>query len=137
MPPIVATRGNRPRPVKAEADQTITRIDEPIAGHLRRGATADALAALWEQGATALVDALLEDRYAKGTIAANASLLRTWEHFHQETFGLVHPPIPLLPITVRILVMVVSLFLAGGYRSYPSYISIVRAKHIEAGYEWY
>ena len=97
---------------------------------------ADALAALGAKGATALVDALLEDGYAKGTTAANLSLLTTWQHFHHKAFGRVRPPLPLLPITVRILVMVGALFKAGGYRSYPNYISLMRTKHIEDGHEW-
>ena len=104
------------------ADQTIARGEEPIVRHLRRGTTADALAALAEKGGTALVDALLEDRYAKGATAADASLLKTWQHFHHEAFGHVHPPLPRLPITDRILVLVGVLFKAEGYRSHPNYI---------------
>ena len=83
-----------------------------------------------------MVGALLEDRYAKGTTAANASILKTWQHCHHEAFDHVHPPLPLLPITVPILVMVGALLKAGVYRSYPNYISIMHIKHIEAGHEW-
>ena len=134
----VAPRGSRSGTTTAAADQnkTIARKDEPLVRHLRRGTTADALAALVEKGASALVDALLEDRYAKGTAAANSSFLKTWQQFHQEAFAHAHPPVPLLPITARILVMVGSLFKAGGYRSYPNHISIMRTKHIEAGHDW-
>ena len=83
----VAQRGSRSRPTTTAADQTIARCDEPTVRHLRRGTTADALAALHAKGATALVDALLEDRYAKRTTAANASLLKTWQRFHLEALG--------------------------------------------------
>ena len=120
----------------AAADQTIARKDEPLVRHLRRGTTTDALAALEEKGATALVDVLLKDRYAKGTAEANASLVRTWHHFHEEAFGHAHPPVPVLPLTTRTLVMIGSLFKAGGYRSYPNYVSIMKTKHIEDGHEW-
>ena len=116
---VVAQRGSRSRPITAAADQTIARCDELRVRHLRRGTTADALAALGEKGATALVDALHEDRYAKGATAANQSLLKTWQHFHDEAFGHVRPPLPLLPITVRILVMVGALFKAGGTGCIP------------------
>ena len=44
----VASRGSRSGPSTAAADQTIARFDEPLVRHLRRGATADALAALVE-----------------------------------------------------------------------------------------
>ena len=78
----------------AAADQTIARKDEPLVRRLRRGTTTDALAALEEKGATALVDVLLKDRYAKGTAEANASLVRTWHQFHDEAFRHAHPPVP-------------------------------------------
>ena len=81
--------------------------------HARRGTTTDALASLAAVGATALVDALLEDRYPKMGTLANQSLLTTWQHFHHEAFGHERPPLPLLPITVRILVMIGALFKAG------------------------
>ena len=53
----VAQRGSRSRPITAAADQTIATCDDPTVRHLRRGTTTDALAALGERGATALVDA--------------------------------------------------------------------------------
>ena len=104
--------------------------------HVRRGATADALAALGAMGATALVDALLEDRYSKSATSSNLSLLKTWKHFHDEAFGHERPPLPLLLVTVQILVMAGALFKAGAYRSYPNYVSSMRSKHIENGHEW-
>ena len=131
----VASRGSRSGPSTAAADQTIVRKDDPLVRHIRRGTTADALAALVGKGASALVDVLLKDRYAKGTAEANASLVRTRHYFHEEASAHAHPPVPVLPLTMRILVMVGLLFKAGGYRSYPNYISIMKTKHIEAGYE--
>ena len=70
-----------------------------------------------------------------GTLA-NQPLLTTWQHFHHEAFGHERPPLPLLPITVCILVMIGALFEAGGYRSYPNYVSNINGKRIEAGHEW-
>ena len=118
----------------AAADQTIARKDEPLVRQLRRGTTADALAALDEKGSTALVDVLLKDRYVKGIAEANTSLVRTWYHCHEVAFAHALPQVPVLPLSTRILVMVGSLFKAGGYRSYPNYISIMKTKDIEAGY---
>ena len=66
-----------------------------------------------------------------------ATLVNTWEFFHEQAFAHEMPMIPLLPITVRILVMVGSLFKAAGYRSYPNYVSAVRSAHIEAGHDWH
>ena len=127
--------GNRARPRTAAADPVAARYDEPTVRHVRRGTTIAALAALGAMGATALVDALHEDRYPKMATLSNLSLLKTWKHFHDEAFGHERPPLPLLPITVRILVMIGALFKAGGYRSYPNYVSSIRSKHIEAGRE--
>ena len=71
----------------------IARKDEPLVRHLRRGTTADALAALIEKGASALVDVLLKDRYAKGFAEANASLVRTWQYFHDAAFSHARRPV--------------------------------------------
>ena len=93
---LAASRGSRSGTTTAAADQnkTVAGKDEPLVRHLRRGTAADALAALVEKGASALVDVLLKDRYAKGTAEANASLVRTWHHFHEEAFAHAHPPVP-------------------------------------------
>ena len=58
----VASRGSRSGTTTAAADhnKTIARKDEPLVRHLRRGTTADALAALVEKGASALVDVVLK-----------------------------------------------------------------------------
>ena len=96
----------------------------------------EALASLEAMGAFALVDALLQDRYSKSAAASNLSLLRTWRQFHLQVSGHVLHPLPLLPMTVRVLVMIGALFKAGGYRSYPNYVSAMRSKHLEAGHEW-
>ena len=104
--------------------------------YLRRGTCTEALAALEVEGVSVVVDALLQDRYTRSAAASNASLLKTWERFHFQAFRHEHPQVPLLPLTVRCLVMIGALFKAGGYRSYPNYVSIIRGLHVEAGYDW-
>ena len=67
LAPVTGTvphRGSRAGPHTAAADPTAARYDEPIVRHVRRGTMADALAALGAMGATAFVDALLDDRYS-------------------------------------------------------------------------
>lgn len=104
--------------------------------HVRRGTVAAAVAALATHGSIALVESLLQDRYARSASSTMATLATTWEYFHDQAFGHEEPAVPYLPITVRILVMVGALFKAAGYRSYPNYISAMKAQHIETGFEW-
>ena len=47
---------------------------------------------------------------------SHISQLNTWTHFHHEAFGHQRPPLPLLPITVRSLVMIGALLKAGDIR---------------------
>lgn len=117
--PSKGTPGGKPWQKTSVTEQSKARKDEPLVRHLRRGTTTDALKALEGSGAQALIDHLIKDRYAKGTAEANLSLIRTWHQFHEIAFGHAHPPVPLLPLTPRILIMIGSLFKAGGYRSYP------------------
>ena len=112
------------------------RHDTTTVRHLRRGTTADALAALQASGVTALVESLVADRYSATGAASIKSLVRTWAHFHNEAFGHYDTPPPVLPITVQALVVIGSLFKAGGYRSYANYVSAIKAEHIEAGHPW-
>ena len=118
------------------AKSIITRSDAPVVRNLRRGSVTEALEALRGQGLETLVTELLQDRNARSSVASNRSLLKTWSLFHDEAFRDADPPLPLLPITVRSLVVIGALFKKGGYRSYPNYVSAIRGKHIEARYEW-
>ena len=134
-------RGDRARPPQSAADPVhppfaMRRLDEPVIRHTRRGATTDALAALEVQGVTGLVDVLYEGRYSKSATASNISLLKTWQYFHDQAFAHEIPPVPYLPLTARILVILGALFKAGGYRSYPNYVAIVKSRHIDANYDW-
>ena len=83
-------RGTRARPSHSAADShppfAQRRLDEPVVRNLRRGTTADALIALEAKGVTALVDVLYQDRYSASATASNASLLRTWQYFHDQAF---------------------------------------------------
>ena len=113
-----------------------TRSDAPVVRHLRRGAVADAAAAVASIGMTALVAALVSDRVARSGIGSSASLLKTWTSFHALAFENAGAWVPLLPITAVILQAVGALFKSGGYRSFANYLSAAKAMHIEAGYEW-
>jgi hypothetical protein len=78
----------------------------------------------------------VKDRYSTGATLSNASLVRTWHLFHHEAFAHEVPPLPVLPLTVRKLVIIAAIFKAGGYRSYKNYVAIMRNHHIEEGYPW-
>ena len=134
-----SARGSRDLARPDAADLTTfvpQRFDEKTVRHSRRGTTVEAMAALESQGIKVLVGELVRDRYSAGANLSNASLLRTWCLFHQQAFGHVVPPLPVLPITVRKLVIIASMFKVGGYRSYTNYVSVVRSQHIEAGHLW-
>ena len=138
--PIVS-RGTRSRPTQSAAEPVHPpfaqrRLDEPVIRFTRRGTTAEALAALHVQGVNALVDVLYSGRYSDAATASNISLLRTWQHFHDQAFRHEDPLVPYLPITPRILIIVGALFKAGGYRSFPNYVSIIKSKHIDEGHDW-
>ena len=135
---VIPTRGSkRPAPeIAATAsrlvitpDHPCSRADAPVVRHTRRGTTAAAVAALATFGAVALVEARLQDRYARSASSTAATLATTWEFYHDQAFSHERPQVPYLPITVRILVMVGSLFKAAGYRSYPNYVSAMRGPH--------
>ena len=108
----------------------------PVIRYSQRGTTIDAMAALEARGVQVLVHELIRDRYSKGATLSNLSLLKTWQLFHHEAFAHEVPPLPVLPITVRKLVIIGSMFKVGGYRSYANYVSIIRSKHLEAGHLW-
>ena len=112
------------------------RSDAPVVRNLRRGAIADAAAAVASIGMAALVANLISDRVAPSAVGSSTSLLRTWTAFHSLAFADSATLIPLLPITDVILQYVGALFKSGGYRSFANYLSAAKAMHIEAGYEW-
>ena len=134
--PAPSQRGSRKILKPSAADNTITRYDEPFVRHARRGPTADAVASLEAKGVTALVADLIQDRYSLAATLSNASLLKTWRLFHHEAFGHECPEVPVLPITVRKLVIIGAMFKIGGYRSYSNYVTIIRSQHLEAGFLW-
>ena len=112
------------------------RSEAPMVRHLRRGAAADAAAAVASVGMAALVASLVSDRVAPSSIGSSASLLNTWTAFHYFAFPASGALVQLLPITDIILQYVGALFKSGGYRSFANYLSAAKAMHIEAGYEW-
>ena len=63
-------------------------------------------------------------------------MLSTWHRFHHEALETLAAAAPVLPVTIRSLVVVGALFKRGGYRSFDSYVSAIKGQHIEAGYGW-
>ena len=133
------TRGSRSKAQASAAGASsyaLQRPDEKIVRHVRRGTAIEAMAALETKGVKALVAALVKDRYSAGATLSNASLVRTWHMFHHQAFAHVIPPLPVLPITVRKLVIIAAMFKVGGYRSYTNYVSVMRSHHLEDGHLW-
>jgi len=87
-------------------------------------------------GIDKIIENLDNDRYAASSANSHKSHVKTWSLFHFEVFRGVEPMPPVVPITVRSLIGVASLFKAGGYRSYPNYQSAAKNVHIEAGFDW-
>ena len=75
---------------------------------------AGAVAAVASSGIDGLVAALVRDRVARSAEGSAASLLVTWERFHDIGFVDAAVPVPLLPITDRSLMVVGALFKSGG-----------------------
>jgi hypothetical protein len=112
------------------------RGDAPVVRNVRRGSAAGALDALADVGVHSLVQDLVQDRSARSSVAAVASWLHTWQKFHTAAFSHISPLIPLLPVTVRGIVAVASLFKKGGYRSFANYAAAIKSAHVGEGYEW-
>jgi hypothetical protein len=112
------------------------RGDVPVVRNVRRGSFNEAASALALNGADHILDELLLDRHARSSVAAKASWVNTWRRFHLLAFAESRPPVPMLPVTPRTLVLVASLFKSGGYRGFPNYLSAIKALHIEAGHNW-
>ena len=97
-------------PYSRAAARIVTRSDAPVVRNLRRGTTADALAALRDAGITALIEDLLQERYARSAATLSASLLKTGAYFHEEAFGHdandTGSSILMFPVTVRSLVVI-------------------------------
>ena len=122
-----------PPPVAATV---ATRKDANAVRNLRRGSVADATDGADTDGMWKLIDELLRDRTAATGVAVNSSLVKTWHTLHACAHRGVSPSVPVLPVTPRILVAVAALFKRGGYRSFPNYLSAIKARHIEAEHSW-
>ena len=83
-----------------------------------------------------MVEEILQDRIGKSGVASSASLLTTWRRFQGEAFGTESPVVEMLPVTVCSLVVIGSKFKRSEYRSFPNYVSAIKAVHIEAGHQW-
>ncbi|CAE8719354.1 unnamed protein product [Polarella glacialis] len=80
------------------------------------------------------VDQLEKETCAASSFAARNILLGTWLEFHRSFYG-AQGPEP-LPLTVESLRDVSAVFKSGNYRSYPNYLSRIKAEHIERGFDW-
>ena len=96
------------------------RADAPCVRNLFRGTTNDALAALRSLGIDQIIESLDNDRYAASSASSHRSHVRTWSLFHAEVFSQVDPVPPVIPIAVRSLIGVASLFKAGGIDHTPT-----------------
>ena len=63
-------------------------------------------------------------------------MVNTWQKFHDLAFQHASEPVPMIPVTVRPLVLTGALFKKGGYRSYCNYLSAIKTVHVEANHQW-
>ena len=110
------------------------RHDLPVAAYSRRAAPKRALETLHSSGGRdQLLAELQRDFTAASATNGEASLLATWNNCHVEWFG---DSLPAFTITVDSLLAISALFERAGYRSYPNYLSAVKAEHIMRGHAW-
>ena len=115
---------------------TTNRSDAPVIRNVRRGSASEAISSFRLEGEPALVDELIRDRTANSSQAPAASMVSTWHRFHHEALDTPAAATPVLPVTIRSLVVAGALFKRGGYRSFDNYVSAIKSQHIEAGYGW-
>ena len=99
---------------KPPMPSTITRSDAPVVRNVRRGSVSEAISSLHSAGEPALVDDLIRDRTARSSYASAASLLNTRHRFHQEAFDTPAATSPVLPVTIRSLVVIGAIFKRKG-----------------------
>ena len=134
-PPAAATvRVTRP----AKTSSSTLRQDQLALKNARRGHLVKALTALREQSIDALIGRLVYDRDANSNRGSRKSRVETWKLLHEAVYGAPGSLgfLPLLPLTPGALTAVAALYKEADYRSYPNYISDVRAEHIEQGHAW-
>ena len=90
------------------------RPDAPKLRNLKRGSAVDAIAAVQLNGAASIIDELMQDRLARTGVGPAASLLATWHNFHAIAFQRASPPVPVLPLTARSLMILAAMFKKGG-----------------------
>ena len=110
------------------------RRDAPVLAYSRRADPYRALSALNDPGGREdMLCKLQADLSAASGSGNRASLLSTWISFHSEWFG---PSVPAVPVTTDSLLAVSSLFKKAGYRSFPNYLSAIKAEHVIRGHDW-
>ena len=80
-----------------------------------------------------MLQELQRDFTAASAAGNNLSLVKTWYAFHADWYGAESEP---LPVTVDSLMAVSSLFKRSGYRSFPNYLSAIKAQHILRKFTW-
>lgn len=79
------------------------------------------------------LEELVSGMYANSSQAPRDSLLVTWFKFHARWFG---DAVEVLPLTEDKILKISSLFKAGAYKSYKSYMSRAKDYHAMSGYDW-
>ena len=138
-PAAGAVKGCVPDAARQSASSSFTtavraRSDVPLARNVRRGGVEVALDSLHTTGASELVAALVRDRESAAGRGGRLALLNTWQRFHDAVFS--DAPVAVLPLTPQTLIGIGAMFKAGGYRSFPNYLSAAKTWHIEQGYDW-
>ena len=82
----------------------------PVVRKVRRGSAFDAALALQQLGSEAIVEELMLDRVARTGVAPAASMLNTWQKFHDLAFQHASEPVSMTPVTIRSLVLTGALF---------------------------
>ena len=131
---VGGARATAPTTFVRPTSKAVARRDTPVLAYSRRADPYRALAALNEPGGREdLLGKLQADFSAASGSGNRASLLSTWIAFHEEWFGKAIPPIP---VTTDSLLAVSSLFKKAGYRSFPNYLSAIKAEHVIRGHDW-
>ena len=124
----------RPDSFVQPTSKAAARRDAPVLAYSRRADPYRAIAALNAPGGREDMLCKLQADFSAASGSGNrASLLSTWMSFHSEWFG---PLVPAVPVTTDSLLAVSSLFKKAGYRSFPNYLSAIKAEHVLRGHDW-
>ena len=106
------------------------RMAPDVPGHDARGSARKALEELKRRGIGRLQMAARARKFAKTTVAPMRSRLQLLRQFADSL------RMQLIPVTVVLVEALTALLIDGGYRSGELYLSVLRRRHVEEGYEW-